>query len=398
MIQRFLMLLGLLASLLLGGTTGWATPQNDASRLSQPFASGVWEQILDLYRNDRHEETLEQLRVLLNAPNLEPIMKRRAWLLAGKSALALNRPQEARVFFEEVNDPKLEDFDLWLYYRIKAHLVAGEHSRAIYLLQLLLDHPANSYYLTRIQQDLLEHFRTTAERRLLFPLLEYATLHPRMLFRNFQVYQQYVEASKLHGVEVPFEIHLLAWQYPKDEESAKQVNRILAKHKRRNVPGKAVLNRVHRLAGLKLNRYLMQHLPKLAKGRKFKVRRKLGEVYVQILLDKRYFSKLLKLQQQDVLAQLYGFSKPEQLYWVMQANHGLDRTLPARSAVYQLERANKKSWLLPNAYQRMALHYMQKGDRKKAGFWWRRLVQRFPEHNHAPEAYWKLAWYHYDQG
>ncbi len=398
MIQRFLMLLGLLASLLLGGTTGWATPQNDVSRLSQPFASGVWEQILDLYRNNRHEETLEQLRVLLNAPNLEPIMKRRAWLLAGKSALALNRPQEARVFFEEVNDPKLEDFDLWLYYRIKAHLVAGEHSRAIYLLQLLLDHPANSYYLTRIQQDLLEHFRTTAERRLLFPLLEYATLHPRMLFRNFQVYQQYVEASKLYGVEVPFEIHLLAWQYPKDEESAKQVNRILAKHKRRNVPGKAVLNRVHRLAGLKLNRYLMQHLPKLAKGRKFKVRRKLGEVYVQILLDKRYFSKLLKLQQQDVLAQLYGFSKPEQLYWVMQANHGLDRTLPARSAVYQLERANKKSWLLPNAYQRMALHYMQKGDRKKAGFWWRRLVQRFPEHNHAPEAYWKLAWYHYDQG
>ena len=188
MIQRFLMLLGLLASLLLGGTTGWATPQNDASRLPQPFASGVWEQILDLYHNDRHEETLEQLRVLLNAPNLEPIMKRRAWLLAGKSALALNRPQEARVFFEEVNDPKLEDFDLWLYYRIKAHLVAGEHSRAIYLLQLLLDHPANSYYLTRIQQDLLEHFRTTAERRQLFPLLEYATLHPRMLFRNFQVY------------------------------------------------------------------------------------------------------------------------------------------------------------------------------------------------------------------
>ena len=46
----------------------------------------------------------------------------------------------------------------------------------------------------------------------------------------------------------------------------------------------------------------------------------------------------------------------------------------------------------------MALHYKQKGDRKKAGFWWRRLVQRFPEHNHAPEAYWKLAWYHYDQG
>ncbi|MDP7157528.1 MAG: tetratricopeptide repeat protein, partial [SAR324 cluster bacterium] len=398
MIQRFLMLLGLLASLLLGGATGWATPQNSASRLSQPFSSGVWEGILNLYRNERHEEMLEQLRVLLSAPNLEPTLKRRAWLLAGKSALALNRPQEARVFFEEINDPELEDFDLWLYYRIKAHLVADEHSRAIYLLQLLLDHPANPYYLTRIQQDLLEHFRTAAELRQLFPLLEYAAIHSRMWFRDFRIYQQYVEASQLYGVEVSFEIHLLAWQYPKDEDSAKQVDRILAKHKGREVPDKAVLNRVHRLAGLKLNRYLMQHLPQLAKGRKFKVRRKLGEVYVQILLAEHYFSKTLKLQQQGVLAQLYGFTKPEQLYQVMQANHGLDRTLDARSAVYQLERANKKSWLLPNAYRRMALNYKQEGDGKKAAFWWRRLVQRFPEHNHAPEAYWELAWYHYDQG
>ncbi|HIL88082.1 MAG TPA: tetratricopeptide repeat protein [Deltaproteobacteria bacterium] len=397
MIQRFLLLLGLLASLFLGGVVGWADPQNSSRLLSQPFSSGAWEGILDLHRNELHEETLAQLYLLLRAPNLEPTLQRRAWMLAGKSALALNRPQEARVFFERVNDPEVEDFDLWLYYRIKAHLVAGEHPRAIYLLQLLLDYPAHSYYLTRIQQDLLDHFRSDAELRQVFPLLEYTSSRPRMLFQDYRIYQQYVEASRLSGIDVPFEIHLLAWQYSKDEDSAKQMDQIIAKHKGRDVPDKAVLNRVRRLTHLKLNRYLMQHLPKLAKGRKLAVRRKLGEVYLQILLAERYFSKTLQLQQQGVLAKRYGFTKPEQLYWMMQANHGLDRTLAARNAVYELERSNRKSWLLPKAYRHMALHYKEEGDEAKAAFWWRRLIRRFPEHNHVAEAYWELAWHHYNR-
>ena len=396
MIQRFLVLLGLLCYLLLAGVPAGATPQKGDRPQTLPFSSGAWHGILDQHRDGQHEKVLEQLQALLETPNLERTLQHRAWLLSGKSLLALKRPQEARAFFEKVTDPELSDFDLWLYYRIQSHLAADEHPRAIYLLQLLLDHPAYPYYISRIQQDLLKHFQTEVELRQVFPLLEYAATHPQVLFRDFGIYQQYVAAAKLYRIKVPFEIHLLGWQFPKDDESARQVDQVLVQYKGRDIPDKAVQNRVRRLASLKLNPYLMQHLPKLAKGRAFKVRRKLGELYVQILLAERYFTKTLKLQKQGVLGKLFGFSKPEQLYWVMQANHGLKRTIAARTAVYKIERISKKSWLLPNAYRQMALNYKQRGEGKKAAFWWRRLILRFPEHNHTPEAHWEQAWYHYD--
>ncbi len=338
------------------------------------------------------EQALQELTPLLQS-DAPFTWQQRGWMLAGKSLLALGRPQEAKQWFEKVSLPENEHYDLWLYYRAESHLQAQEYERAFYLMELLLQHPRYESYLPRIRQSLAQQAQAPAAGTYLLSLLNKPENHAESLLEDDRIYRLYLKAAEQAGQPIPVEQQLLAWKNPGSEAAARQTQQLL---EQQNTPisDAAVRERVDALRRLRARDYLLEQLPLLMKGRSAELQTELGKIYIRTLFYSRQYSKMVRHYQRKDFRKRYAVPEETEYYWMMRAYQRLKRTKDARFLLYKLEENHPNSPLLPLGYEHMASYYQGQREAENAAFWWRRFLERVPKHRDREGMLWNLAWHH----
>ena len=97
----------------------------------------------------------------------------------------------------------------------------------------------------------------------------------------------------------------------KDAEASDQrINRIKQKPS-----GSMVVNRMKTISRLRLDMYLIKHLPTRLSGLSKFERAKLGEIYAAAMHRERFYTKTLKLMKQGYFTENFSMPEDRQLYW-----------------------------------------------------------------------------------
>ncbi len=352
----------------------------------------TWQTARASFFAEQHEQALTQLAPLLQE-DTPSSWQQRGWMLAGKSLLALGRPQEAKQWFEKVSLPENEHYDLWLYYRAQSHLQAQEYERAFYLLELLLQHPRYESYLDRIREDLAEYAQAPEAGAPLLGLMKNPQNPVTSLLEDDRIYRLYSAAAQRAGQPVPLEQQLLAWKNPNSETAARQTQQLI-EQQQTPVSDDAVRDRVRSLRRLRDRDYLLEQLPLLMKGRSAELRAELGKLYIRTLFLAREYSRMVRIYQREEFQERYAVPEAAEYYWMMRAYQRLKRTKDARFLLYKLEKEHPQSFFLPLGYEQMASYYQGQREYENAAFWWRRFIERVPKHRDREGMLWNLAWHH----
>ncbi len=379
-------ILPLLGVLLIPAVSGlWAKPADPEHR---------WAEARVAFIEGQPEQALEALTPLLaSGTQASQRLQEQAWMLAGKSLLALSRPQEARTWFARVQQSDHEHYDLWLYYRLESRLQAQEYAEAASVLDALLKHSRYESHLPRIREQLLAHLQTPEASAPFIALLDDPKSPAQHLLEDYRIHRLHRSGREAQGRPLEKSEWLQAWQHPIDLESAQESQKVLQKEKLS--PSDAeVRQRVSSLRSLRLYDHLIEELPSLMKGRSKELRVHLGKSYINSLFRARNYSQMVRIYHRGEYGKRYSVPRAYEYYWMMRAYQRLKRTKDARFLLYKLEKEFPDSGLLPLAYEYMGSYYQAQREPKKAAFWWRRFLERVPSHQDRGEMLWNMAWHH----
>ncbi|MEC7221147.1 MAG: hypothetical protein VXW29_12155, partial [SAR324 cluster bacterium] len=243
---------------------------------------------------------------------------------------------------------------------------------------------------------LKNHFNSAKELNLLYSFLENTLHQPDWFFEEYDLAEKFIKVAERKKATVPFEVTANLWMNPdnlKDAEASDQrIKRIKQKPS-----GAMVVNRMRMISRLRLDMYLIKHLPTRLSGLSKFERAKLGEIYAAAMHRERFYTKTLKLMKQGYFTENFSMPEDRQLYW--QARMWRKKK-DGGSMAKVIGQINKK-YPLSKAHEDILLEvsrsYKGNNNDEVAEIWWKKLLENFPKKRSGEIAAWELAWYHYQQ-
>ena len=348
----------------------------------------------DFMQQGSHAQLIQDLKKSIKKGLLDqsPL----AQIILGKSLSATGKYAEAEKVFQKgfQIDPKHRDY--WALQQVRLYLTWKKHDKALGAIEKILQSPRRSLYLATLRLMLKNHFNRAKELNLLYSFLENTLHQPDWFFEEYDLAEKFIKVAERKKVAVPFEVTANLWMNPdnlKDAEASDQrIKRIKQKPS-----GAMVVNRMKTISRLRLDMYLIKHLPtRLSSLSKFE-RTKLGEIYAAAMHRERFYTKTLKLMKQGYFTENFSMSEDRQLYW--QARMWRKKK-DEGSMAKVIEQINKK-YPLSEAHEDILLEvsraYKGINNDEVAEIWWNKLLENFPKKRSGEIAAWELAWYHYQQ-
>ena len=319
-----------------------------------------------------------------------------AQIILGKSLSATGEYAEAEKVFQKgfQTDPKHGDY--WALQQVRLYLTWKKHDKALGAIEKILESPRRYLYLPTLRLMLKNHFNSAKELNLLYSFLENTLHQPDWFFEEYDLAEKFIKVAERKKVTVPFEVTANLWMNPdnlKDAEASDQrINRIKQK-----LSGSMVVNRMKTISRLRLDMYLIKHLPTRLSGLSKFERAKLGEIYAAAMHRERFYTKTLKLMKQGYFTENFSMPEDRQLYW--QAR--MWRKKKDEGSMAKVIGQINKKYPLSKAHEDILLEvsrsYKGNNNDEVAEIWWNKLLENFPKKRSGEIAAWELAWYHYQQ-
>ena len=349
---------------------------------------------LDFMQQGSHAQLIQDLKENIKKGLLDqsPL----AQIILGKSLSATGEYAEAeKVFLKGFRtDPKHRDY--WALQQVRLYLTWKKHDKALSAIEKILESPRRSLYLPTLRLMLKNHFNSTSELNLLYSFLEKTLDQPDWFFEEYDLAKKFIKVAERKKVAVPFEVTANLWMNPdtlKDAEASDQ--RI--KGEQQKPSGAMVVNRMKTISRLRLDMYLIKHLPTRLNGLSKSERAKLGEIYAAAMHRERFYTKTLKLMKQGYFTENFSMPEDRQLYW--QAR--MWRKKKDEGSMAKVVEQISKKYPSSDAHEDILLEISRayKGNNKDevAEIWWKKLLKNFPKRRSGEIAAWELAWYHYQQ-
>ncbi len=349
---------------------------------------------LDFMQQGSHAQLIQDLKENIKKGLLDqsPL----AQIILGKSLSATGEYAEAeKVFLKGFRtDPKHRDY--WALQQVRLYLTWKKHDKALNSIEKILESPRRSLYLPTLRLMLKNHFNSTSELNLLYSFMEKTLDQPDWFFEEYDLAEKFIKVAEREKVAVPFEVTANLWMNPdtlKDAEASDQ--RI--KGEQQKPSGAMVVNRMKTISRLRLDMYLIKHLPTRLNGLSKSERAKLGEIYAAAMHRERFYTKTLKLMKQGYFTENFSMPEDRQLYWQARMWRKKNDEHPMAKVVEQISKKYPSS----DAHEDILLEISRvyKGNNKDevAEIWWKKLLKNFPKRRSGEIAAWELAWYHYQQ-
>ncbi|MGB0707755.1 MAG: transglycosylase SLT domain-containing protein [bacterium] len=348
----------------------------------------------DFMQQGSHAQLIQDLKKSIKKGLLDqsPLAK----IILGKSLSATGEYAEAEKVFQKgfQTDPKHRDY--WALQQVRLYLTWKKHEKALGAIEKILESPRRYLYLPTLRLMLKNHFNSAKELNLLYSFLENTLHQPDWFFEEYDLAEKFIKVAERKKVTVPFEVTANLWMNPdnlKDAEASDQrINRIKQKPS-----GSMVVNRMKTISRLRLDMYLIKHLPTRLSGLSKFERAKLGEIYAAAMHRERFYTKTLKLMKQGYFTENFSMPEDRQLYW--QAR--MWRKKKDEGSMAKVIGQINKKYPLSKAHEDILLEvsrsYKGNNNDEVAEIWWKKLLENFPKKRSGEIAAWELAWYHYQQ-
>ena len=331
---------------------------------------------------------------------LKPLTKKESWanrdlwlrsqILNAKCEIELGNNNQALNILNRIEEK--EFFDALLYQKIRALLKLKKHAEAIKNIRKLIEHPKKDFYLRFLREDIKSEFVTDKDAMAIFPILHETNSEQKWFLNDYEINLLYHRGASLNSTKLDSKYRILSWQFPIDEKTARQSQKNLSANDIKKITIPNIFKRVQTLSNLKLNKYLIYHLPQLRFSKNKELLKGLGNVYLKSLFKESLYSRIINLYKNGTLTKKWAISKEFQLYWSASAYIKRKDIPNARSTIYKLERHNSKSKRLPILFDKLASRYMLDLETEKAQFWWEKLIKNFPKHYLAKKSTWLMSW------
>ena len=348
----------------------------------------------DFMQQGSHAQLIQDLKKSIKKGLLDqsPL----AQIILGKSLSATGEYAEAEKVFQKgfQTDPKHRDY--WALQQVRLYLTWKKHEKALGAIEKILESPRRSLYLPTLRLMLKNHFNSAKELNLLYSFLENTLHQPDWFFEEYDLAEKFIKVAERKKATVPFEVTANLWMNPdnlKDAEASDQrIKRIKQKPS-----GSMVVNRMKTISRLRLDMYLIKHLPTRLSGLSKFERAKLGEIYAAAMHRERFYTKTLKLMKQGYFTENFSMPEDRQLYW--QAR--MWRKKKDEGSMAKVIGQINKKYPLSKAHEDILLEvsrsYKGNNNDEVAEIWWKKLLENFPKKRSGEIAAWELAWYHYQQ-
>ena len=349
---------------------------------------------LDFMQQGSHAQLIQDLKENIKKGLLDqsPL----AQIILGKSLSATGEYAEAeKVFLKGFRtDPKHRDY--WALQQVRLYLTWKKHDKALSAIEKILESPRRSLYLPTLRLMLKNHFNSTSELNLLYGFLEKTLHQPDWFFAEYDLAEKFIKVAERKKVAVPFEVTANLWMNPdtlKDAEASDQ--RI--KGEQQKPSGAMVVNRMKTISRLRLDMYLIKHLPTRLNGLSKSERAKLGEIYAAAMHRERFYTKTLKLMKQGYFTENFSMPEDRQLYWQARMWRKKNDEHPMAKVVKQISKKYPSSDAHEDILLEISRAYKGNNKDEVAEIWWKKLLKNFPKRRSGEIAAWELAWYHYQQ-
>ena len=349
---------------------------------------------LDFMQQGSHAQLIQDLKENIKKGLLDqsPL----AQIILGKSLSATGEYAEAeKVFLKGFRtDPKHRDY--WALQQVRLYLTWKKHDKALSAIEKILESPRRSLYLPTLRLMLKNHFNSTSELNLLYSFLEKTLDQPDWFFEEYDLAKKFIKVAERKKVAVPFEVTANLWMNPdtlKDAEASDQ--RI--KGEQQKPSGAMVVNRMKTISRLRLDMYLIKHLPTRLNGLSKSERAKLGEIYAAAMHRERFYTKTLKLMKQGYFTENFSMPEDRQLYWQARMWRKKNDEHPMAKVVEQISKKYPSSDAHEDILLEISRAYKGNNKDEVAEIWWKKLLKNFPKRRSGEIAAWELAWYHYQQ-
>ena len=349
---------------------------------------------LDFMQQGSHAQLIQDLKENIKKGLLDqsPL----AQIILGKSLSATGEYAEAeKVFLKGFRtDPKHRDY--WALQQVRLYLTWKKHDKALSAIEKILESPRRSLYLPTLRLMLKNHFNSTSELNLLYSFLEKTLDQPDWFFEEYDLAEKFIKVAERKKVAVPFEVTANLWMNPdtlKDAEASDQ--RI--KGEQQKPSGAMVVNRMKTISRLRLDMYLIKHLPTRLNGLSKSERAKLGEIYAAAMHRERFYTKTLKLMKQGYFTENFSMPEDRQLYWQARMWRKKNDEHPMAKVVEQISKKYPSSDAHEDILLEISRAYKGNNKDEVAEIWWKKLLKNFPKRRSGEIAAWELAWYHYQQ-
>ena len=348
----------------------------------------------DFMQQGSHAQLIQDLKKSIKKGLLDqsPL----AQIILGKSLSATGEYAVAEKVFQKgfQTDPKHRDY--WALQQVRLYLTWKKHEKALGAIEKILESPRRSLYLPTLRLMLKNHFNSTKELNLLYSFLENTLHQPDWFFEEYDLAEKFIKVAERKKVTVPFEVTANLWMNPDNlrdaEASDQRIKRIKQKPS-----GSMVVNRMKTISRLRLDMYLIKHLPTRLSGLSKFERAKLGEIYAAAMHRERFYTKTLKLMKQGYFTENFSMPEDRQLYW--QAR--MWRKKKDEGSMAKVIGQINKKYPLSKAHEDILLEvsrsYKGNNNDEVAEIWWNKLLENFPKKRSGEIAAWELAWYHYQQ-
>ncbi len=348
----------------------------------------------DFMQQGSHAQLIQDLKKSIKKGLLDqsPL----AQIILGKSLSATGEYAEAEKVFQKgfQTDPKHRDY--WALQQVRLYLTWKKHDKALGAIEKILESPRRYLYLPTLRLMLKNHFNSAKELNLLYSFLENTLHQPDWFFEEYDLAEKFIKVAERKKVTVPFEVTANLWMNPdnlKDAEASDQrIKRIKQKPS-----GSMVVNRMKTISRLRLDMYLIKHLPTRLSGLSKFERAELGEIYAAAMHRERFYTKTLKLMKQGYFTENFSMPEDRQLYW--QAR--MWRKKKDEGSMAKVIGQINKKYPLSKAHEDILLEvsrsYKGNNNDEVAEIWWNKLLENFPKKRSGEIAAWELAWYHYQQ-
>tara|TARA_E500000075_G_C6994643_1_gene325874 strand:- start:324 stop:2486 length:2163 start_codon:yes stop_codon:yes gene_type:complete len=349
---------------------------------------------LDFMQQGSHAQLIQDLKENIKKGLLDqsPL----AQIILGKSLSATGEYAEAeKVFLKGFRtDPKHRDY--WALQQVRLYLTWKKHDKALSAIEKILESPRRSLYLPTLRLMLKNHFNSTSELNLLYSFMEKTLDQPDWFFEEYDLAEKFIKVAERKKVAVPFEVTANLWMNPdtlKDAEASDQ--RI--KGEQQKPSGAMVVNRMKTISRLRLDMYLIKHLPTRLNGLSKSERAKLGEIYAAAMHRERFYTKTLKLMKQGYFTENFSMPEDRQLYWQARMWRKKNDEHPMAKVVKQISKKYPSSDAHEDILLEISRAYKGNNKDEVAEIWWKKLLKNFPKRRSGEIAAWELAWYHYQQ-
>jgi soluble lytic murein transglycosylase len=194
---------------------------------------------------------------------------------------------------------------------------------------------------------------------------------------------------------------LWLWRGPKDEASARQwrdAPRGLAARGVFATP-EDQLARARQLRRLRLHAMIREEFdPDRLSDLPAEPARSIGRIWFWALGRTRAFSQALEALEREETRRRFALEARDALALAVEFHLRAGQLERALEKLGQLEQLAPGAFVLPGFYLDLARRTRGRGDLDELKRWCLQVIQRFPGHPRAPEAYWLLVWEHYRRG